>query len=344
MNSPASRRAADRMDDVSPSELHWELFLAAQECDLPLVLALLERGADARREWQTHSGAYHTPLTAALASGHPDAAACAEALLPHSDPRWRTRSGTRPLSAALSGGRVEGLRALLPWLSDEDLTGGSLSVLFVAAHDGRAQMVRELASRMGPHEAGENARCSPLWIAIERGHTDCAQALIEAGASVKERDAGGVTLLMMAAQNDRLEAIRLLLAAGADAKAQCKRGSTALMAAALRPSVELLATFLPHSDPMAVDARGENALMRFCHARPIYESDSQKTMILARACGLSARNALGQTAMDILAGANLPAVRSTLIGMERARREREALMQAQPGLDQPSARSKGLRM
>ncbi len=60
-----------------------------------------------------------------------------------------------------------------------------------------------------------------------RSRLPCVRALLEAGAAVNERQSGGFTPLMSAAQNGDEAVVDLLLAAGADPKAKDDRGLTA---------------------------------------------------------------------------------------------------------------------
>ena len=67
-----------------------------------------------------------------------------------------------------------------------------------------------------------------LYLAVDRGHTYTAKALLELGAEVNTANLGGWTPLMMAAAQGNLETIELLLQWGADFRPINRWGATAL--------------------------------------------------------------------------------------------------------------------
>ena len=75
--------------------------------------------------------------------------------------------------------------------------------------------------------AGNPSNVTPLHSAVAGGDVACVQALINAGAPLNDRQAGGFTALMAAAANGRTAIFHALLAAGADATLKDDTGKTA---------------------------------------------------------------------------------------------------------------------
>ena len=63
--------------------------------------------------------------------------------------------------------------------------------------------------------------------ACERGHLECAKALLGAGADINKQTNYGKTPLILAANNDNIEVVKELLKAGANKKLKNKYGETA---------------------------------------------------------------------------------------------------------------------
>jgi ankyrin repeat protein len=73
--------------------------------------------------------------------------------------------------------------------------------------------------------------CAPLHMAARRGNLGVAAALLEAGADLEIRDAGGDTPLRRAVNCGKPEMAAFLLAHGADPRARGSRGLTPVEAA-----------------------------------------------------------------------------------------------------------------
>ncbi|USE38501.1 ankyrin repeat domain-containing protein [Endozoicomonas sp. SCSIO W0465] len=74
----------------------------------------------------------------------------------------------------------------------------------------------------------------PLYVAAYKGHIDCLQALIAAGADLNAANKNGDTPLYIAAQNRHIDCLQALIAAGADLNAATRYGFTPLYIAAAR--------------------------------------------------------------------------------------------------------------
>jgi ankyrin repeat protein len=88
------------------------------------------------------------------------------------------------------------------------------------------------------------------------------EALIRAGASVRQANAFGVTPLAIAAEKGDADVLRLLLSAGADPNAGLSVGETALMTASRTGRIAPIQLLLDHGAAIDTrDGRGQTALM-----------------------------------------------------------------------------------
>ena len=61
----------------------------------------------------------------------------------------------------------------------------------------------------------DSSGCTPLYVACQEGHLECARLLLEAGAAVDQADEDGSTPLLMACHQGHLEVAELLSSHGA---------------------------------------------------------------------------------------------------------------------------------
>jgi ankyrin repeat protein len=80
--------------------------------------------------------------------------------------------------------------------------------------------------------------------ALERGDTDAAARLVDAGVDVDTHRADGKTLLILAAKQSDVVLVRRLIGAGANVNASTDNGGTALMFAAIRGDMETQAALI----------------------------------------------------------------------------------------------------
>src|SRR5690349_8113739 len=109
-----------------------------------------------------------------------------------------------------------------------------ITPLVSAAREGRADLIPELVK----NGADPNRRCgvnhwTPLMHAIHKHQLGSVRALLDAGADINGRSAGGETPLMMAAGYGYTELVNLLLDRGANAQLQLADGANALSLAIL---------------------------------------------------------------------------------------------------------------
>lgn len=85
---------------------------------------------------------------------------------------------------------------------------------------------------------------APLIVAVQKGHLETLNALLDIGVDTNARCALGFTALMLAAKGGATAALKLLLARGVDTQAKLVTGHTALMLAALEGHVAALKLLL----------------------------------------------------------------------------------------------------
>jgi ankyrin repeat protein len=110
-----------------------------------------------------------------------------------------------------------------------------------AAHD--ASTARTLVRKGADVGAINRRKAQPLHYAVDGGPNGAARhpdgqrlivtTLLELGAEVDARDAGGTTPLLRAIRNRQTDAVEALLEAGADPRATNSRGTTAMRIATL---------------------------------------------------------------------------------------------------------------
>ena len=175
-----------------PSQLDLELFLVAGARDAaPGVLPSFYVPPPPSRE---------AALAALLAAG--------------ADANYRSPTWSTPLHRAAAAGYLGVARLLVAAGADPnavDVYGASVAT--VAAREGRAEVLRELLALKvdihGPHVTSDAS--DALMRACRRGHEECAELLLRAGASVDTRDKQGRTPLMYAVQDNRVGMVKLLL-------------------------------------------------------------------------------------------------------------------------------------
>ena len=107
-----------------------------------------------------------------------------------------------------------------------------------------------------------------MW-ACEFGHHGCAQALIDAGASVDIVNNDGRTALMMACVHGHHECAQALIEAGAAVDMVNNNGNTALMHACNNGHHECAQALIDaHADLELTNEDGQSALMMACESPP----------------------------------------------------------------------------
>ncbi|XP_040467705.1 ankyrin repeat and SOCS box protein 3 isoform X1 [Falco naumanni] len=146
----------------------------------------------------------------------------------------KTFEGMCALHLSARYGSLESVRVLLEAGADpNEVTTEATTPLFLAVENGHADIVNLLlqhgANVKGPH-------CWSGWNSLHQasfqGCTEIMKILLEKGASKECKDDFGITPLFVAAQYGKLESLRLLVSHGADVNSQAKDKATPLLIAA----------------------------------------------------------------------------------------------------------------
>jgi ankyrin repeat protein len=84
------------------------------------------------------------------------------------------------------------------------------------------------------HHLSEKFPNSPLYVAAKKGHPECVQLLLEAGADSEYKDKFGMTAMHVAAIWGRLKCLRKLVEFGADINSRDNEGNTPIHAASIK--------------------------------------------------------------------------------------------------------------
>ena len=200
-----------------------KLMAAALRPDQGIVKHLIAQGADT--EIPNSKG--DTPLLLAVSKGHFHPAA--ELLKGHANIHHRNKKGMNALHAAIAGGQLVMLEALL---SVDEQRRYSV--------DFRDEYIKKPFILDEPLPNG----ITPLMMACQQGETKMVEKLIAYGAHVNLKKDTGETALMYASIIGHDTLVNLLLKHGADARAQNSMGFTSLMFSAHRGHTEVLSTFI----------------------------------------------------------------------------------------------------
>ena len=160
--------------------------------------------------------------------------------------------------------------------------------LMAAAQNGNTEAVKMLAE----WDANINGNNS-LIVAIEKGHLDIVNTLLDQGANINHKYYNDWTALMYAAQNEHTETINLLLERGADINATDTNGKTALMIATIHKHTKIVKLLLERgADINATDTNGKTALMISALREP-----EIVTILLDRGANINAKDNNGETAL-----------------------------------------------
>jgi len=119
--------------------------------------------------------------------------------------------------------------------------------LFVAAHEGDTDKVRELLDMGADKEAvSEVLGETPLIWCCANGHAETAELLLNSGANREARNSDGMTSLIIASMKGYTEIVKLLLEYGADKEAKNNGGWTPLIWASINGKTETVKLLLEY--------------------------------------------------------------------------------------------------
>ena len=132
--------------------------------------------------------------------------------------------GDNPIFAAIKANDLEGVKAAVNRGEKADVEDfdGRNAVIYGDIIDFLAALRVSLTHR---DKLGNSA----LYYAVNRGHVDAVEVLIEKGSLINSENRRGITPLMIAASQGRAEIVQILLKSGVDTSKRDYTGRTALM-------------------------------------------------------------------------------------------------------------------
>jgi ankyrin repeat protein len=201
---------------------------------------------------------------------------------------FRPQADWTALMYAADKGHTEGVRLLLKAGANPNIKGkDGVTALINSAHNGHVDVVKELldeksykpnmnviekiynlfsmnnATNIDLNVANNHGMTALMW-AADKGHTEIARLLLDAGADPNIKEKNDLTALMFAASRGNAEIVRLLLKAGANPNIKDNDGFTALIFAACIGNAEMVKALLnAHSDlNVQIKKTGMTALMK----------------------------------------------------------------------------------
>ena len=224
------------------------LIEAVRAEDAGSVVALLDRGADARAAQPDGATALHW-------ASYRDAVDLADLLIAAGAGVDAANDyGVTPLALACENGSARMARRLLAAGADPNLGRATGETpLMTCARTGSLGAVEALLAHGADPNAAESSRTqTALMWAAGGAHAAVARALVAHGADARARSAAGFTPLLLAAREDEPGLAQLLLDAGAAVNDQTPDGLTPLLVATLRGHAELAIRLLQGgADPNA---------------------------------------------------------------------------------------------
>lgn len=163
-------------------------------------------------------------------------------------------NGCTPLVLACFRNNSEVAQYLASRMDKTDLdtrSDNSLSALLWAIFIANTPLVHKLLVRGADPNGKEGDMSSPLRFALRKGLLEIAIDLLEAGASVNDKDTRGWTPLHFAAASPKLlPLVKLFIGKGADINAECQEGLTPVSLAVHSGNTEFVELLLHHqADP-----------------------------------------------------------------------------------------------
>jgi ankyrin repeat protein len=235
-------------------------------------------------------------------------------------------TGKTPLFVALEEDHYELARMLAEAgasLGIKDNEGATL--LFPAASNENDSAVRWLVGQQLDVNAVDEEGTTPLHVAARFGCEDSIKFLVAQGASVNAADKDGCTPLHLAAARGHMMNINALLDKGADMRARDHQGWLPLHYSAAKGHWGPLQLFILRGIPVNEPANDGNTALHLIVQGGFHRTAS---LLLTRGADFTARNAAGETPMDLIKKAREDyEARNDLSSLEKA--TRVALAQTQ---------------
>ena len=158
------------------------------------------------------------------------------------NPNVGNERGETPLHWAVLYGKAELVRELLDAGADVNNSDyDTFTALFMASEMGSLAIVKMLiTANANVNEKARHHLGSPLYIAAKKGHTEVADALIEAGAVVNIKESKTEIPLHAAIESGSLAIVKALIKAGAGLDVRGNLGFTPLCKAVQAGQVEIV--------------------------------------------------------------------------------------------------------
>jgi len=184
------------------------------------VVDAIESGVDTNQQF-TEEG--NTPLILAVWHRHPEIVK--KLVANKADVNLTNHYNTTPLMLAILGGCEEIVKILLAYGADPNQASLSGTPLMKAIQSGSPKSV-ELLLEYGADldQRGHYKNRSPMWAAIEGGHTEIVKILLTKTTNINHVNKAGNTPLIFATGCGRTEIVKILLAHNANALQVNKKG------------------------------------------------------------------------------------------------------------------------
>jgi ankyrin repeat protein len=287
----------------------WFLWSAESGDEEKLRAALVEGANPNERDPERR-----TALMLAAMGAH---LGCVNAVLAVSDATAADGGGNTALMHAARSGGAGCVAALLPASNPNARSSSGWTAIEHAAANGNLAGLRLLLP-----SSDKAARAGALGQAAARNYAQCVSALLGEGqADANLRGQSGAASIEMAATHGREACVRLLLA-----ESDVENCSRALMAAAKVGAAGCVEILLAKADPTRVDEKGRDALARVLTS----VGATEKNACVALLAPVSDLDRVDKEGFSAEAWAQKLGDEDSLLALrkERARREREALVEA----------------
>jgi ankyrin repeat protein len=275
------------------------LAMASGLGDFEAVKILVEGGADIN----LFDAADVNALFEATGANHPE---IVHYFLSHGakvDARRRSE-GETALFRALGNGNLNHMTVLIQAGADVNLRNkAGDTLLMVASLRDEYEMVKFLKA----NSAKFNSPNEELTFAASHGYVADIQRVLAAGAKVNQAYEGGITPLMVAAQNGQTDAVKALIAAGADMNALDTDAHDTLLMFAIksRHKSTILALLDAGADPTLVDLGGATTLL---FAAEYMDDPELVNLLIHRSVPANGGSNINQT--PLMAAASFGAIRT----------------------------------